>query len=298
MSVRQGDFLGWEYLDADASHLLEWKIESGGNPRALVLISEAEIPETGSVRGIGVHLVKREDGRNALYFVEEDSDVHPVFVRFCADIIDFTRSVKPKDGPKIAVERYNKWRKTFRNPKAPLSEIEIQGLIGEIIAMRDILFKRYGQKKTLRAWMNRYHSKQDFMPENIWYEVKSTIYGSKTVTITSLEQLDRADDGRMIVVFLSKTSPDFNRKITIESLIDEMNKIIDDPEARELFCGTLEEFGYSWNPEYEKYGYELRRVSEYAIGGGFPRITKKDVRNGIIEATYKISLDSIDRFRM
>lgn len=296
--MRYKDFLDWKYLDADSSHPLEWKIESGNSPRAIVLISDVRFPETGSVRGIRVYALQREDGRYALYFIEEDPDIHPIFVRFCDDVINYTRNVKPEEGPSFAVERFNKWKKAFKNPKTLLSEIEIQGLIGEIIAMRDVLFKRYGQKKTLRAWMNRYHSKQDFMPEDVWYEVKSAIYGSKTVTVTSLEQLDRSDEGHMIVVFLSVTGPDFAGKITISSLVDEMERIIADPEALELFNGTLEEFGYCWNPEYEKYCYELRKISEYAIGEEFPRLTKSDVKSGITEATYKISLDSIDRFRV
>lgn len=297
--TRYNDFEKWTYVLVDSRHPLEWRKEQSDEPRALVLITDSDIPETDSVRGIRVALMKRPDGRKALYFIEEEPGIHPLFKKFTEDLIDYTRNTEPTRGPRAAIARYNLWKNSFKKARIPLNEIQVQGLIGEIIAMRDVLFPRYGQGRTLRAWMNMWHSKQDFMPRDRWYEVKSAIYGSDTVHITSLEQLDRTDDGRLIVVFLGKVSHDYRSGFTLNSLVDEMLSRLDDPEAEELFKSTLDGCGYAWNPEYDKMSYELSGISEYEVRDDFPRIRASELRGrGIVRANYEISLDSMDRFRV
>jgi hypothetical protein len=297
--MRTDDFIRWNYRDADPGHPLEWRQEAGENPRALVLVTEYDIPKSDSVIGIGVHVAKRADGKNELFFVEEDYRIQDLFNQFCRDLIENTKSTDPKNGPNAAIGRYNLWKSAFRLARAPLSEIQIRGLIGEIIAMRDLLFSRYGQEKTLRAWMNARKGKQDFMPGDRWYEVKTASYGAETVTVTSLEQLDRSDDGRMVVVFLSSSGPEFKGSFTIISLVEEMRKSIESPEALEIFNSTLEACGYSWHPDYEKLAYENRGIREYDVTGDFPRMRASELRGrGIVKATYEISLDSMDRFRV
>ena len=87
-----------------------------------------------------------------------------------------------------------------------LSEDEIKGLIGEILFLKDFLLSQYGEVSSVNAWIGPEMADQDSVFSDVWYEVKATTSGANSIKVSSIEQLDVALDGELIIVFLDKTS--------------------------------------------------------------------------------------------
>lgn len=280
-------------------HPLDWRIEDSDAPRAIQLVGKVRPPAIDSTKFIDVQIGLRSvDDQWSLLFLLNDDSFSDIFLIFCKDMVENSWNVSANSAFEYAAERYRQWIQLFAKARGTLNPENIQGLLGEMLVIRDILLPKYGEEVTLNSWMNALLGKQDFVCPDMWYEVKSVLVGRNTVTISSLDQLDRDDPGELVVVELRKTSSESTTGLTINSLYEEIKNIISSNFSRQKFKEILKLIGYSYMAEYESQVFELIQLGEYNIEADFPRIRRSEMRAGIADAKYDILLDGIKKFKV
>jgi hypothetical protein len=287
------------YRRVSAEHPLDLFIDPSDKPGYLMLRCDDEPCHGESLSNISICHNKLKDGRWALIVELRDDRFVETFKCFCQDIIESSSDISNTSaGPGFIIGRYNEWKKMFERPSGELGRNQIQGLIGEMLALRDVLIPRYGQRESLLSWMNPRKGKQDFIGPDRWYEVKAVKKGSQIVSITSLDQLDRNDEGELVVIMLSETSPLSPRGITINSLFDSLIELLETPDIKGLFSEIMASAGYCKLPTYDDIAFEFEGFDEYEVRDEFPRLRRSEINMpAIADASYNITISHLAKFK-
>lgn len=247
---------------------------------------------------INVCLKRREDGKLALSFDLQDIAYKSMFLIFCNDIIVTCEKAGCDMAISSALNRWKYWKEMFGKRKANvLDKVEIKGLIGELLEMRDHLMKKWDETKVIQSWMGPLLGHKDFEIEDTWYEVKSVNENAVQITISSLEQLESDIDGHLVLIRLEDTSSVSDRSINLNQAVVSVVEQIRDPENMELFWSKLENAGYICDIEYDNYNFMYKGTQRYYVGEGFPRMRRSEISPSIGNVKYTIMLDGIMQFR-
>lgn len=263
----------------------------------LLLISSVEPKSLISSRVIDVAVGRRAvDGRWALSFSLADNTFKDLFLQFCDDLIMASQALKdPANGPGFICARYVSWQEMLSAFKGDLlSKSEIKGLIGEMVFLRDVLISQYGKEMSLQAWMGPRMADQDFVFSNTWYEVKATTSDAEQVRISSIEQLDCAAEGTLVVLALDQTSAIDQQKVTANSLFWELMEGMGTDVLKAAFSNLLLKMGFYPRPEYEEYVYRLNGIRQYRVGKDFPCLRRASVPASVVNATWSLALSAIE----
>lgn len=283
----------------DEDHPLDIYLGKDASARTSMLLISKSVPiQIYSSHLIGIAIGKRADDAWALSFSLLDNQYQDMFFHFCDDIINFARDVKDKaQGTAFVCLRYLKWQEMLKkNNSGLLSFSEIKGLIGELVFLKEFLFDKYGKNIALQSWIGPDKADQDFVCADSWYEIKATVSGAATVKISSIEQLDTVNDGELVVVYLDKTSYANPNRITLNSIVDEIENSLDNSEQRQLLRDILIRQGYFHRNEYDEHGFVCTIINRYAVTEYFPALRKKDIPTAITNSNYLLSLSAIQEF--
>ena len=287
------------FVCVDESHPLDWRVNKSGPRFVLVLVSKNEPVSTDSTDGIKTVIWKGDNGLWYHAFICNDRAYSNMFQSFCSDMIDCSRDIIPSKDMQYAADRYRHWMRMFKPDRDILSEHEVEGILGEIVVLKNVMFSRYGQSASVASWMNSVKGKQDFIQSDRWYEIKTVLEGRSVVRISSLEQLDRDDEGRLVVVTMRRSSVLSPNAITLNSIYSEMMDCILDADSKIQFEETMNYAGYSKDPAYDDMCFEVARIAEYDVRSDFPRLrASKLAKSGIICGSYDIALDAITEFEV
>ena len=287
------------FVRVDGVHPIDWRINEGDPRKILVLVTDTEPTSVESTDGIEARKWCGSRGDWHLAFVLGDTSYQKMFDSFCDDMVESSRSVNPGNASEFATRRYEHWMRMFRVNKQFLGEQVIEGLLGELISLKDIMFERYGVESSLESWMNKKRGKQDFIQTDLWYEIKTTLEGRHELTITSFEQLDRDDKGHMIVVTLRRSSKQSPNSMTLNSVCAEVEKVLDSPSSRKIFADTIAFAGYEPDPYYDDQCFEMVNLVEYEVREGFPRLRGSQMHiPGVINGTYDIDLNFLTEYEV
>lgn len=290
------------YQRVNGTHLLDLYVGIDDSARwTLLMISEYPPMKITSSRMILVKFGKRSDKKWSLSFSLVDDRYKDMFVLFCEDIISSSSYIVNKEkAVRFVGKRYNEWREMLANARGSLlSSKEIKGLIGEMYFLKTFLCIKYGAKEAVQSWTGPRNLPQDYIIEDTWYEVK-TVSSSKTeVIISSVEQLDSAKPGELVVIRADKTSATNTDAVNLNTLYKELLTMLSNDDVREQFATKLLHFGYYPRPEYEdeEYIFEIKGTTRYAVSSGFPCIRRADLPESITEVKYSLSLAAIDSYR-
>ena len=247
---------------------------------------------------IDVHLKRRNDNKLALSFDLLDEKYSAMFLIFCKDIINSCEHAGSEMAISTAITRWQYWRQMFGNkPKNILSEMEIKGLLGELLALKHFFIPKYGCRKAVEGWLGPLLGHKDFEIDETWFEIKSITESAKQVMISSLEQLESDIDGHLILVRLEKTSPVNLLALSLNKMVTEIANMLDDPDLTELFFNRLNHCGYAFDEEYNLYQFAFKGLECYLVSDDFPRIKRSEVSNAIGNAVYTIMINGIASFR-
>ncbi len=267
----------------------------------LLLICEERPQKFTSSKMIDAKLGVREDGRWAVSLSLINKDYEDIFLLFCGDIIDSSRSFCDKDkGARFVVKRYLEWKEMLANSRGDLlTASEIKGLLGEMYFLDQELIKTYGTEKAVQSWTGPKALHQDFVLDDTWYEVKTTSSGRDEVKISSVEQLDRENDGGLVIVFADKTSKTNSKALTLNLMYAKLMSQMTDDETKLEFSDTLLKLGYYPRPEYDddEYTFEVKDVWHYFVNASFPCLRRENLPSEVTQADYFISLPAIKEFR-
>lgn len=291
------------YVRVDANHPLEWNIGyESVNQKSLLLITQHRPSDLPSSRSIYVSCAQRVvDSKWAVTFRLIRSEHEDVYMRLCSDLIESSRpQTDSVEGIEFVVNRYIQWTKLMELQKSGLlSESERKGLIGEITYLQQMISGGISPLDAVKSWIGPEGADQDFVDDKGWYEVKATGIGAKTVSISSLEQLDALPPGELVLYFIDKTAPKATKAFTLQSKVASLRETIrHSVEAYELVNKKILQYGYIDIPDYGNQWYRLSDIMRYKINESFPKLVKGNVPSQISAASYQISIQAIENWRV
>lgn len=283
----------------DNQHILDLYIGIDSMSRfTLFLISETEPNHMFSSQIINVQVGKRRDNQWGISFSLINNKFEDIFCHFCSDIIESSRIISDRNkGSEFICSRYIKWQNMLSKYKSGmLSPSEIKGLIGELYFLKEYLFPQYGQELAVNSWIGPDKADQDFVCENTWYEVKSTVSGAESLRIASIEQLDMPLEGELVVVYLDKTSYSDDLKITLNGIYQEVYNLMETEYLKQKLGDILLNLGYYKRFEYDEYIFKFSKLDRYKVDKTFPCIRKNMLPHAVINAKYDLSISFISNF--
>ena len=286
------------YLLVSDDHPLSFHIGyTGDSQKTFVVLNTGKIGKITSSRAVQVTNIQLRNGTYALSFLLKYPSLDELFVKLCWDLMEISREAAH---PLIQlINQYKKWLQLLQEIGEGLLSSSVQkGLIGEML----LLESRIACDGEFTAIMGRVGpegSDQDFNYDDFWAEVKTTTIAGTTVTISSLQQLDRTDNGYLIVYYLDPTDSVGLQSISLDEAVNKVSNLIKDDDLKNKFECKLARVGYQFcdAEKYHAHRYRCASNNIFAVTDGFPRLTKSCVPAEIVSAKYDLNLPSIERFQ-
>lgn len=197
-----------------------------------------------------------------------------------------------------ALRCIDRWRRFVERKGVPLSEEEVEGLIGEIVVLSRCV-RHFGTEAALSAWTGPDRALRDFELPDSSVEVK-TYQGddAATVVISSPDQLDIVAERPIYLAAVRLTPSEAQGLALGEFVARAISAIGADTAAAAVFEERLATAGYlaAHAPLYVK-RFIAGPVMTYAVKPGFPRIRSIDVPKGVLNVRFALSLPALSPFR-
>ncbi len=244
-----------------------------------------------------------DDAHVTLQLVLTNSRYSDIFTTLVQDIVDEIAPIADEHNAVAGfITRLRRWQAFLEkhNPEG-LSQSAQQGLYGELWFLRQLVIPQLGSRQGVQCWTGPRGTQQDFQFENCAVEVKTTVAKQhQKLAIASERQLDDTGTGTLILLHLSLDVRQ-GRGESVPDIVASVRSLVEnDPLAKEELETLLFEVGYLdiHAPRYEQLGYTEREVNYFKVGGDFPRIVEADLRNGVGDVRYTISVAECRRFSL
>lgn len=286
------------YILIETDHPLEFHIGyAPADQKCFIVKSTGMIDGLKSSKAITVQCGQFVNDEYSLRFMLVQNRLEDLFIKLCWNLIDASQG--EVDG---AVDRligeYENWQKLFQHLRThALSSYQQKGLIAELLFLSEMIHT-LGADDALTSWVGPEGSDQDFIFSDTWTEVKATSIASDKVAISSLQQLDRTDNGKLVVFRMDKTTSHGATSTTLQDMIDRINEMLPNDRQRDRFECKLIKAGLLSGDYYRQSDrYIVARRAEYRIIEGFPRLIPSNVPGSVVEAKYSISLSSVASYK-
>lgn len=286
-----------KYVPYGGPHNLNWMMDDVQKPTILVFSSPFRIdpfPESREIDVLRLH----DASSYLILFILKDDNYRDLFEVFCKFLIEATKNTAESDGPSKVKTIYIRWKNFFKDERK-LEPYELQGLFGEMAFLKHYLLPKYGEDIAIGSWTIDNYGKRDFVLGETWYECKSILKGDDKITISSIEQLDRDDEGYLSIVSLEHSTVAKGGM----SLYDLYNSILDSLEKednklrfKELIASSklVKPEQYRENPLFDYCG-----ITHYIVNNKFPKIKREDLPStNIINATYTLFVPGLSEFKI
>lgn len=285
------------FLLADPTHPIEFHIGFQNGQKCIMAINTGKLDSIYSSKAINAKNIIIGSKYSLMFTLNYDV-FDEIFTKLCWDLIEYTRgSCTPIFD---LVNRFSNWQELLQKiPEGLLSTTQQKGLIGELLYLEKLI-DEIGVDDALRSWVGPEGADQDFLTDEYWAEIKSTTSSSDSISISSLQQLDRDDNGRLVVFFIDKTSSSGLSTFSLSEVFSRIMGKIDTTKNKDLFICKLTKVGFYKNDteKYQKVRFLLSGEKTYLISNSFPKLTKNNVPTEVIGAKYGISLSAIDSYKI
>jgi len=287
------------YLLISGDHPVSFHIGFfGGEEKSFVVLNSGKIDGLISSKAITAECINTNEDEYILRFVLKYPSLDELFIKLCWDLIDSSRC--SKSPIEKIIDRFSKWMRLMQKANDDmLSPFEQKGLLGELLYLYNELLIHDADQSIL-AWVGPEGSDQDFIFEEGWAEVKAISVSSNEVQISSLQQLDRPDDGVLAIFLIDKTTAKGTHTISLPSLILKILDLLHSEYLKDLFICKLAQSGYLVKDEKKYYSvyYHLTECKCYKVTREFPKLMSGNVPYAIVNAKYKLSLLAIENYRI
>ncbi len=283
-------------------------IEKPSNTRLLMLrVSSTFLDRKTVYPASSSFIVNRvalpQDGEEygTLQLVLTNARYKDIFTTLVQDIVDHLASVA---GERAAISAFithlKRWQIFLeKNNPDGLSEIAQQGLYGELWFLRQLVSPYLEFLKGLGCWTGPKGTQQDFQFSGCAVEVKTTnAKQHQKLAIASERQLDDTGAGTIVLLHLSLDVRQGQGETLPEMVASVRSLIAGDAITRDELENLLFEIGYLdiHATRYENTGYTIREYNYFKVGADFPKIIESDLRNGVGDVRYTISVAECKRF--
>lgn len=194
-----------------------------------------------------------------------------------------------------AIEKY---RTLLKGSRARLTDEELKGLWGEMLFLREMVFRCGKQEeceRCLNSWKSSSGAKRDFrMPDTgLVFEVKTTEKNSRTHEISSADQLT-VKEGELAgyLVSIGVKREEGGMAMTISSLFDDISDRLDDKGLSKMLRNLLKERGWTEEGRQDislirSVGIPLRVFSFDVVPSLLP------LPEGVPNASWVVQLDDV-----
>ena len=280
--------------------------QPAGTRLLLLRIASPPTPSEGQLiqtRGFltSVNRFSGDSGHFHLFIESVGSSFNEVFGHVAGDVAEyvFSKSVSSSASSSF-LERLGRWKRFFENSGGVgLSEIAAQGLLAELLFLRDFSIAESGSPETaVSSWAVPQPLSKDFQYMRGAIEVKCSVSREHTrVHIHGERQLD--DSGiaalYLLAVLLERvTTTGFSLPETVNSI----REILGAGSARIIFEEKLLDYGYldAHAARYDQ-RYLLHRLRAFQVRDGFPRVPAV-LPDGVGDLNYTIALSACTEFEI
>lgn len=283
-------------LKLSVNHPLEWYVRyATPEHKSVVIVSQKAIAKIDSSKCIDASCNQRKDGKYAISFTLMNKKQEDVFITMAGDIIEHSNVDNDDIALKKVLHRYNAWLKLLDHKNdAILGSNTQKGLIGELLFLKEKIEAGMSPSIALAGWGGPEGADQDFVYADCWHEIKSTGASSVVISISSVEQLDRNDEGELVIYRIDNCAPDHPKSFTLYGLVHNIIDLIlqhgEDPDELILKLGSA---GYIDMKEYDKQYSKVTSKQIYSVNDSFPKIRRNDIPTEITNVEYQIDIPSI-----
>lgn len=263
-------------------------------------LAGVEALPTGS--GVETRIVRpgEEGSEAALELVLTDPKYGDIFTALATDIVQAVAPAADEAaGVSALIGRLRRWQR-FLEEAGPtgLGPEAQRGLYAELWLMRHHLLPTLGPVASVLAWTGPSRTAHDFEFGRTAIEVKSTLAKQhQTLRIVSERQLD---DTGLEALFLFHLSLDAHRDTgqSLPDLVDDLRQLVASTPAASPLDDGLIEAGYldAHSVLYQNPGYAVREQNFFRVADGFPRIVERDLRSGVGDVHYSVSVAECRHF--
>jgi hypothetical protein len=187
--------------------------------------------------------------------------------------------------------RLARWQRFLRASAAPLGKEAQHGLYGELWFLLHHLAPSHGPL-AVAGWTGPDRELQDFQLGDVAVEVKTCVgQQAQAMRISSERQLDVPPGVRL---YLFHISVDVRRgsKDTLVALVDQVRATFRGSSGADALEDRLAASGYSDVDarHYAQTDYAVREHNLFRVRDGFPRITERDIPDGVGEVAYSLAV--------
>ncbi|TNC45245.1 PD-(D/E)XK motif protein [Rubellimicrobium rubrum] len=267
--------------------------ETDGAPCLVVVADGVDTSSITAFETGGLRLGRARDETGTLLVLSlEEPGRRDLFAQVCADLI---RSV-PGDGLASAdeivralAERLGAWRAFLRDRTGAMQRHEIVGIAGELVVLARLC---EAGPETLGCWRSPDDGLHDFERNGWALEVKTSLGPGGRLHVYSLDQLD--DDGLAELHVAHVRLAEDPAGAGVVALAAGAERLLPTERSRRELRNALLRRGLS--PEADDtFGPAMRvlGIDYYRVRGTFPRLRRRDVPAGVVEASYQLETRSL-----
>ena len=227
--------------------------------------------------------------------INREQRVNDIFASICANIVSSILEVESeREGVRLVLAQLRKWKDLFSKRRSQkLSTQEQQGLYGELFFLKKLLHL-IDKAKATTSWIGPEMSPKDFQSDMWAVEVKTTSATSHSgISINGELQLDESNIEHLFLYNLIVEVLEKDGQTLPEIIVAIRELLAGDNIAEEIFESKLLLSGYYDLDEefYKERHYHIRKEQYFQVKDEFPRIKKDELRMGVSDVKYSISLD-------
>lgn len=253
-----------------------------------------------SLRGIDVDLrnTSEHGAQNVVLTLAHHAD-QDLFLGLCQTLIKVLSDVSaPGTALAITLTHLKRWKAFLsgRNQRV-LSAEEIRGLYGELYILRSLYKNNLSHSEAVEAWCGPDRSQQDFIFQDRAIEVKTLSSRARNlVTISSEDQLESIAEELYLVTLKLSEMPEQSQAQSLNDFVGLVESELANAAVKEEFSDKLATAGYVPITEYDNPKFIVHKARSYLVSDEFPRLVRSDLRPGVMNVSYDITLESLEPF--
>lgn len=264
----------------------------------LITDDKPEFPEFSEV--VQVKRGKRYDGTWALVLSLTDSSLEDAFIGLCYELTRISQAEEShEESLDVFYTTLLQWQQILRAKSfRKLSEEQKRGLVGELWFATRILATKFQGGDVITSWTGPLGSQHDFRtPSQRLFEIKTVHPNPRNVKISSVEQLDPADDSELHLVLVTANKLDVrsDETVSLSSLASDFYELLS-PNANHtsLLDKAFESLGFDHTDDvYANEHYLVTNVEFHLVNENFPRLRTHNIPSGIANVKYELKVSSL-----
>ncbi len=300
----------WESISIGEKHIrrvnikhpLTWHIGYDGSVnKALMFSAKQEFPALRESAVIGIR--KTSDKRGWIQILSlKSGEYEDVFLHMCADLLEYSQlGADEQEAYRLLAARYKQWLDILKKgTNLLMSDEQQRGLLGELHFLAERLSEFPDDILTVvNGWDGPEGEPKDFYYGDEWFEIKTVKQGKPSVHISSLEQLDSADRGELVIYTLAQGGIDGKNSVNLNQAVDEVRELLHgDSDALVILQDKLLKAGYMPQEEYESKPFTITEENHYEVREDFPKLTKANVPKEISDVEYDLLIASLEAWKV